>query len=293
MTIDAVVVTYESAPHLPACLTALAAAANIIVVDNASSDGSVSVAREFGALVVRNARNEGFAAAANRGARLGRSDLLLFLNPDAILDRIDLDRLVASLEPDRRLFAASPRLYYPDGTEQQAWWPFPSPGGTWSEALGLHRLYPPRLGPGGRVPFVVGTCMLTRRRYFEALDGFDERFWLYGEEADLCYRARERGWGARFVPDARAWHVGGASGHAIGELSFEHFQRGAEHFILKHHGRTALFLHRLGLLTGSVLRLPPLYASRGPTARPRLRRRQAMTARLATVLMRYPTRVTP
>jgi N-acetylglucosaminyl-diphospho-decaprenol L-rhamnosyltransferase len=292
VTVDVVVVTYESAGELAGCLTALPRQANAVVVDNASRDRSAELARELGALVVRNRRNRGFAAAANQGARLGRGDLVLFLNPDAVIRQPDLQRLVAVLEGDPRLFAVGPRLRRPDGSEQQAWWPFPSAGATWAEALGLRRLRPPRPEADGAVPFVVGACMLVRRRRFEALGGFDERFWLYGEEADLCYRAWRRGWRVAPVPDATARHVGGASGHHLGRLVFEHFQRGTEHFILKHHGGGALLAHRLGLLTGSLLRLP-LLAVAGRASAARIATRRAVAARLATVLLRHATRVAP
>jgi GT2 family glycosyltransferase len=293
VTLDVVVVAYESAGHLARCLTSLPAGTDVTVVDNASTDGSADLARRLGARVIRNVSNLGFAAAANQGARLGQGDLVLFLNPDAALDPAGLRRLVAAVERDTGVFAAGPRLRHPDGTEQRAWWPFPSAPATWIEALGLHRLRPARTGPEGAVPFVVGACLLARRRHFEALGGFDERFWLYGEEADLCYRAARRGWGVRYVPEAAAEHVGGASGHAIGPLAFEHFQRGTEHFILKHHGRPALLAHRLGLLTGSLLRLPLLYAGRPSATRGRMAVRRAATARLAAVLLHHPTRVTP
>ena len=293
MTLDVVVVTYESARHLTRCLAGLPAGADVVVVDNASADGSAELARTLGARVVRNPGNLGFAAAANQGARLGRGGLVLFLNPDAALDPASLERLVDAVEGDPSVFAAGPRLRHPDGSEQRAWWPFPSARATWIEALGLHRLRPVGTGPDGSVPFVVGACLLARRWHFETLGGFDERFWLYGEEADLCYRAARRGWTVRYVPEATAEHVGGASGHAIGSLAFEHFQRGTEHFVVKHHGRPALLAHRLGLLTGSLLRLPLLYAGRPTDTSARIAVRRAATARLAGVLLRHPTRVAP
>jgi N-acetylglucosaminyl-diphospho-decaprenol L-rhamnosyltransferase len=291
--LDVVVVTYESARHLPQCLAGLPAGADVVVVDNASRDDSADLAQYLGARVVRNPANLGFATAANQGARLGRHDLILFLNPDAAFDPASLERLAAAVEVDEGVFAAGPRLRRPGGGEQQAWWPFPSASATWIEALGLHRLRPAAPGPDGSVPFVVGACLLMRRRHFEGLGGFDERFWLYGEEADLCYRAAQRGWTVRYVPEVAAEHVGGASGHAIGSLAFEHFQRGTEHFILKHHGRLALLAHRLGLLTGSLLRLPLLYAGRRSAGTARIAVRRAAAARLAGVLFRHPTRVAP
>lgn len=293
MPIDVVIVTYQSERHLPGCLTSLQRDANVIVVDNASNDRSADLAAVLGAqVVVRNPENRGFAAAANQAARLGRGELILFLNPDATLAAEDLDRLVSTLDADPGLFAVGARLRHPDGTEQRAWWPFPSPVATWKEALGLHLVWPsssdhPRPG------FVVGACMLVRRHVFEALDGFDERFWLYGEEADLCRRAWGRGWRVRLAAEATAEHLGGASGEQVRGLAFEHFQRGVEHFMLKHHGHAALVAHRVGLLVGSVLRLPLLAGQPWSSATDRLHHRRAVARRLARVLVRHPARVTP
>ncbi|MGH9153752.1 MAG: glycosyltransferase family 2 protein, partial [Acidimicrobiales bacterium] len=174
----------------------------------------------------------------------------------------------------------------PDGAEQRAWWPFPSPAATWAEALGLHLLR--RRPEDGRRGFVVGACLLVRRAAFEAVGGFDERFWLYGEEADLCRRFWAAGWSVRHVPEAVATHVGGASGDGPGGVAFEHFQRGAEHYIAKHHGGAALVVHRLGLLVGSALRLPALALRPGD---PRIGRRWRMARRLARHLATHPTRV--
>src|SRR5207302_11031231 len=134
--------------------------------------------------VVRNTENRGFAAAANQGAALGDSGLILFLNPDAVLEHSDLDVLVRALD-DPNVGAAGPRLVHPDGSEQTPWWPFPSPTLAWREAFGLERLRPRRVRVDGSVDFVVGACLLVRRSAFDQLGGFDERFWLYGEEADL------------------------------------------------------------------------------------------------------------
>lgn len=285
LRLDVVIVTYRSAAHLPACLAALPAAAQVVVVDNASDDNSAAVAEAAGVHVVRNHENRGFAAAANQGAREGDGDLVLFLNPDAVVAARDIRLLCAAFTNDNRLGAAGPRLVAPTGGEQQAWWPLPSPGGTWVEALAAHRLLR-RQNP--RKGFVVGACLVVRRVAFDAMCGFDERFWLYGEETDLCRRLWDSGWKVRLVPEATATHVGGASGDGPGGVAFEHFQRGAELYIAKHNGATALVLHRIGLLVGSALRLPALVLL-GDEPRAATRRRVA--ARLARQLVTHPTRV--
>ena len=279
--LDVVVVSYESAPHLGACLRALPSAARLVVVDNASRDGSADLAAGLGAEVVRNEENHGYTAAANAGARRGDREYLLFLSPDATVDERSLAALGRVLGADDRLAAVAPRLVYEDGSEQRVAWPFPSPLGTWLEALGLHRVHEPRAG------FVVGTCLLVRRRMFEALGGFDERFWLYGEEADFARRAAERGWRVAAVEGAVARHAGGASAAAARGLVFEHFQRGAEHFIAKHHGRAGLVVHRIGLLVGSALRVAPL-ALAGDS---RAATRGAVASRLVRTLLTAPGRV--
>lgn len=283
---DIVIVTYRSAAHLAACLAPLPAEARVIVVENASGDDAPELAAAAGAHVIRNDANLGFGAAANQGAAVGSADLILFLNPDAVVARTDLELLVKTLEADPGLAAVGPRLVYPDGTEQQPWWPFPSAAGTWAEAFGVHRLR--RSAPRGDEPgFVVGACLLVRRAAFTAAGGFDRRFWLYGEEADLCRRFWDADWRVQLVPEATATHIGGASGASIAGLTFEHFQRGGEHFIAKHHGPGALVVHRLGLLSGSLLRLPAMAIRRNKNAG----YRWAVVRRLTRRLLTHPLTV--
>jgi N-acetylglucosaminyl-diphospho-decaprenol L-rhamnosyltransferase len=285
--VDVVVVSYESAASLPACLTALPASAGAVVIDNASRDAGADVAESLGATVVRNESNRGFAAAANQGARCGDAEYVLFLNPDAVLGERDLELLLDALERDPGAAAAGPRLLDARGHEQRSWWPFPSPGATWAEAFGLQRLR--QADPA--VGFAVGACLLVRRDAFEELGGFDERFWLYGEEADLCRRAWDAGQRVLRVPAATARHIGGASGASASALVFEHFNRGTEHFIAKHHGSNGLLVHRVGLLLGSIVRLVLLAPLRDAADRARRARRRAIALRVLRLLATQPTRV--
>jgi GT2 family glycosyltransferase len=284
--LDIVIVTYRSAAHLPACLAALPDDATVVVVENDSGDESPELAEAAGAKVVRNSTNRGFAAAANRGAQMGSGELVLFCNPDAVIEPDQLAMLVAALEHEPALAAVGPRLVSPSGVEQRPWWPFPSPLGTWAEAFGLHRVWR-RAAGNDEQGFIVGACLLARRAAFDEIGGFDERFWLYGEEVDLCRRMWDAGWRLRLVPEATAVHIGGASGETVSGLTFEHFQRGAELFIAKHHGRWGLLGHRLGLLVGSLLRLPVL-ALRGDG---RASYRRAVAGRLVEQLRTQPFEV--
>jgi GT2 family glycosyltransferase len=289
--LDVVIVTHESSASLAACLEVLPDRVVPIVADNASTDGSVELAERLGARVVRTGGNLGFAAAANRAAARGAAELVLFLNPDAAIAGEALARLADALAAEPANAVAGPRLVAAAGGDQRAWWPFPSPARTWLEAFGVHRLHPDRPGEDGSVAFVIGAAMLVRRAAFESVGGFDERFWLYGEEADLCRRLAGAGWRVLYVPEAVATHVGGASSTADPALVFEHFQRGTEHFVAKHHGRAGLVSHRLGLLVGSLVRLPLLAARSDPASRRDLATRRAVVRRLLHVLVTRPTQV--
>jgi glycosyltransferase involved in cell wall biosynthesis/GT2 family glycosyltransferase len=290
LSLDVVVVSYQSARHLDACLASVPVGATVTVVDNNSTDASAAVAASRGAVVVQNQENRGFAAAANQGARLGAADLLLFLNPDAVLCEDCAARLSAALAGDPSAAVAGPRLVTPSGEEQRAWWPFPSAARSWIEATGLH--HGRRSRASTYVPFVVGACFLVRRSVFEALGGFDEAFWLYGEEADFCRRARDAGWRVRYVPDAVACHAGGASREAAGIARVqEHFLLGTDRFIAKHAGRPALVSHRVALLAGSAARVAALVGRHhDPTA---ALRRQLVRRQLRVLLSRPTALVAP
>ncbi len=231
MNVDVVVVTYNSAKELPDLFTALDSAAPVTVVDNASSDDSAAVAEALGAHVIRGEVNAGFGAGCNRGALRGSADYLLFLNPDARIAPADLEQLVAAFDANPDFAIGSPQLYVTDGRPQRVVWPFPRALDSWAEALGIERLF-----PNWRADFVVGACLFVRRSAFEAVAGFDERIWLYGEETDLCRRVRDAGGTVAVVSEARATHIGGASGGTVRGLVREHFVRGGEHFVDKHDG---------------------------------------------------------
>ena len=223
--ISALVVSHDSAATLARCLASLGPLGGddleAIVVDTASGDGSPELV-ETGfpfARLVRLTTNVGFAAAANRAAAHARGDALLLLNPDAWLLDDALDRLAARLESDRHLAVVAPRLEYPDGRPQLGWAPDRGVFGEAAQKL-LNRLEgrPAAgrfaetvaravLGPG----WYTGACLLVRRRAFEAVGGFDERFVLYFEDADLGLRLRRAGWRVVREPAASVAHVRGGS----------------------------------------------------------------------------------
>jgi GT2 family glycosyltransferase len=203
----AIVVAHDSAEVLPACLAALAGQhVPAIVVDNASRDASAAVAEEAGAQVIRNARNEGYGRANNRGVRAAvTAEHVLIVNPDVILRPGAVDALLAAARawPDAGLLA--PRLVEPDGR-------------FFFQPRSL--LAPYLTNPGGRLalpqgdvcaPFLSGACLMMPRRLFLDLGGFDERIFLFYEDDDLCRRVAEAGRALIHVHAAGALHGRGRS----------------------------------------------------------------------------------
>ena len=286
--IDIVIVTFNSADHLPACLASIPDRTHVTVIDNASSDNSPDLAETMGCRVVRNHTNLGFARAVNQALALTAAPLVLLLNPDAVLMHDTLDHLRAALV-DPKVAIAGGRLLQEDGRDQQPWWPFPSAGGTWLEAFMLRRsTWKPNPNMTVRdVDFVVGACVLMRRDVVRQLGGFDERFWLYGEEADLCKRVQNAGFRVRFVPKAITRHVGGASSESLGISVSTHFARGTERFVLHHQGRVALLSHRVGALVGSALRIAAMRVT-GDRTSERFQIRRALARHLLTEIRRHP-----
>ena len=205
-SLAAVVVAHDSAAVLPDCLAALAREhVPAIVVDNASGDGSAAFAEAAGARVLRNARNEGYGRANDRGIREAASGLVLVVNPDVALRPGCADALVAAAEryPDAALLA--PRIVEPDG--RLFFQPRSLLASTLTNPTGRRRL------PDGDccAPFLSGACLLIRREAYLALGGFDPNIFLFYEDDDLCRRAADAGHALVHVHGAEALHRRGGS----------------------------------------------------------------------------------
>ena len=224
------IVSWNSAAHLAAAVKSVPSGVPVVVVDNASSDGSAEIARAAGARVVEADANLGFGPACNLAAKEGApSDTILFLNPDAALrdGEATLAALLAALDADPGVAAAAPRLTG-DGQEEFQLRRLPRLGAILREALLVDRLFPantgfrrdryldrPREGPFD-VEQPAGAAFLVRRADFEAVGGFDPAFapaWF--EDVDLCAKLLGRGRRIRYVPAAVATHVGGVTMDAL------------------------------------------------------------------------------
>lgn len=220
-SLSALIVNYNGGPMLAESIRRLLGADDglaleVIVADNGSTDGSLEALRDEPRVrILELGENLGFGAANNRAAATARSNRLLLLNSDAWPRPGALSSLLQKLNADPRLGLVAPRLVYPDGRHQFHWAPTTSVLG---EALQLvrnrfesfafnHRLH--RLRPG--TGWFSAACALVRRRAFESVGGFDEGFFLYFEDVDLCLRLRRGGWNLAEAPDATVVHVKGGS----------------------------------------------------------------------------------
>jgi GT2 family glycosyltransferase len=207
MTVSIVIVNWNAGPALGACLASLDPEVDVVVVDNASTDGSTAdaIATRPQTRVTRLEENVGFARGANAGAATCAADVVVFVNPDARVEAGAVDRLVACVGDDPRVGIAGGGLRDEDGS----WQPGRARFGVVAHLVldtGIGRL-PDRMR---RHPYLVdwvyGTFMAVRREVFEQLGGFDGSFFLYGEDLDLCHRATALGWRVLHVPGALATH---------------------------------------------------------------------------------------
>jgi GT2 family glycosyltransferase/glycosyltransferase involved in cell wall biosynthesis len=267
--VSVVIVSFNTRELLERCLEGVRAQEGVdlqvIVVDNASADGSSEMVRERFPEVelIQMGENAGFAKANNVAFDRCRGTYVLLLNSDAFLARGAISELVAAAERHYAAGAVGPRLLNTDGTLQRSAWPFPSPGRLALEAVGLHR--PLRriglledLGTWAHdeertVDFLIGACLLLRAEALAEAGGFDETFWLYGEEADLQRRLADRGWAVVLTPGAEATHVGSASS-SESTTRLKHFYSGQRRFLRKHGGPAAWPVAWLSLLVGALLR---------------------------------------
>jgi GT2 family glycosyltransferase len=222
--VSIILVNYNGGPIVLDCLASVQALLiqvpyEVIVVDNASVDGSADrIAQQFPQVqLVRSPQNRGFGAGNNMGAHWARGQYLFLLNTDTILTGDLLPSLVRLMEQDPGIGIVGPQLRNLDGSFQLS----TSPAlGIWGELQALqqqrqYRQQQPALSQQFEqqqpVDIVIGAALLIRQSLFEALGGFDERFFMYFEESDLCQRARERGWQIIYTPETSLIHLGGYS----------------------------------------------------------------------------------
>lgn len=279
-----IIVAYNSAAHLSKLLPSLPGPPEVyevIVVDNASSDMSAAVVREASrqVLLVEESENVGFARAVNLGCRLAQAEYILLLNPDTIVQQGAIEALLdfARANPAHGVYGG--RTVNAEGRfDPRSAWGLPSIWGLLCFATGLSTLFsgsrwfdPESIahwngyGPL-EVGFVSGGFLLVHRSVWERLGGLDERYFLYGEDADFGYRARKAGYRPVITPNAVIVHeVGGSSPTKGAKMVW--VQTGKATYIRQHWGPVRRRAGLLLLLGGVALRagLSRLGAHRGVT----------------------------
>ena len=224
--VDVVIVNFNTREHLRSCLDSIDrdSANSVMVVDSTSTDGSVDMLRsDYPWVTVISQPNRGFGAAANRALEKSDSDYLLLLNSDTVLGADSVRSLALYLDEHPAVAVVGPRLLNVDGSLQPSCYPFLTPINVvlvmtlinqfiGSVPVLRDRHLPTSAHASPRsVPWVKGAALAIRRTALKSVGGFDESYFMYSEELDLCYRLRAVGWDVHFTPSATVRHAGGAS----------------------------------------------------------------------------------
>jgi GT2 family glycosyltransferase len=238
-----VIVSFNAREDLARCLASLhdappAAAHEIVVVDNASSDGSADAARgSTGVRVIDAGANLGFSRANNIGIRAGHGDLILLLNSDTVVPRGAIDRLIEELNRSPDVAVVGPRLVDGSGHAELSFGAMIGPLNElrqqWRARGDVEGLTRQRHFPD----WVSGACLLVRRADAEAVGLLDERYFMYTEDVDFCAAIRARGRRILFAPEVEIVHLRGRSAVSAPEATARGYRRSQRAFYEKHHPR--------------------------------------------------------
>lgn len=237
----------------------------VIVVDNASTDGSTDMVRERFPMVrlVENPGNPGFAGANNQAIALSRGRYLLLLNPDTVVQPGALDALVVFLDETPAAGAAGSMLLNPDGTLQPSCHPAPTLSRELWRLFHLDELHPMALyrmehwaaDIPQQVDTVQGASLIVRRAVVDRIGVLDDSYFMYSEEVDWCLRIRRAGWDIYWVPESKVFHYGGQSTRQVRTAMFLQLYRAKVQYFRKHFGAFHGLLYKGELLLASVARL--------------------------------------
>jgi GT2 family glycosyltransferase len=249
--VSAVVVSYNTRDLLRVCLTSLRAVTlplETIVVDNASADGSADAVRAgfLEARLISNGENLGFAKANNLGIRVAHAPYVLVLNSDAQVRPGAVETLARLLDARPEVAIVGPRTVSPDGTIQVSFGPDLTPWNEWRQrrlVQGVKAGRPDAVRAAEAAAarehepaWVSGSCFLARRAVLDKLSGFDEGFFLYEEDVDLCVRVRRAGHRVLFTPAAEVVHHLGRSMETARDRARLEYRRSHLRYYQKHNG---------------------------------------------------------
>lgn len=234
----------------------------VIVVDNASADGSAAAVREHfpQAHLVENEFNRGFAAANNQAIAVAQGRYLLLLNPDTVVVEGAIPELVRFMDRFPRCGLATAKLLNPDGSQQHSAFKFPTLWMTFLDFFPLHgRLLQSKLNGrysarDYRRPFEIdhplGACMIVRREVVDRVGGLSEDYFMYCEEIDWCFRIKRDNWRIYCVPSAEVYHLGGQSTRQVADRMYVELFRSRLTLFRKHYGPFYRVMSKLIIAAG-------------------------------------------
>jgi GT2 family glycosyltransferase len=309
-----VIVSWNTSELLARCLESLATrppgaqgsaragdvdrpAIEVLVVDNASHDGSADLVRERFPWVrlIANDANLGFAAGCNQAIRAAGGRFVLLLNPDAAVETAALAVLLSFMEAHPEAGAAGPMIVDAGGALQASCSPAPTlRRELWRlfhlDAIRPYAVYRMQAWATDRpreVDVAQGACLILRRTALDRVGLLDERFFIYSEEVDLCWRMRRQGWRVYWVPGARVMHLGGQSTRQVAAAMFLRLYQGKILYFRKHGGAPSARLYKLILSAAALGRLAvsPLAWLESP---PRRARHRALASQYGRLLRALP-----
>jgi GT2 family glycosyltransferase len=252
LRVSALIVNYNSGVHAVECIASLlrqtAVELDIIVVDNASRDDSVDILRTtFGERItlIESRENLGFGRANNLAAASAHGDILLLINPDAVLlEETAVATLADFLSENLRIGIVGPQIHEPSKRK------YVLPRRRYPSESRLKHTSKLKALPG-EYAWILGACMMLRKPVYDQLGGFDPDYFLYGEDIDICLRARLAGYSIAYCPSAKITHIGGASEQSSPTLEkFLRKKRGFFLFCKKHYdARDVTHIARMSLMT--------------------------------------------
>ncbi len=283
MDLSICIVNWNGGEFLRSCLDTLYGGMGdtdfeVIIVDNGSTDGSAAEAGRLfpEAMVVEHGRNDGFAAANNIAIDRSTGRYLLFLNPDTVVEPGSFERMIAFLDGEVSAGALGCTLYHPvTGAVESSARTYPDLLPLFWNLVNLDRLFPSSsffgryrmshrsMDERREVDWVTGACMMVRREAVEAVGGFDDGFFMYCEDIDICYRIKADGWKIFYIPEARIGHYRGRSSERLkregeGALSVwgaRQYTKSMLRFYRKHYGHLRTAALRAVLVITSALKV--------------------------------------
>ncbi|MBL7141888.1 glycosyltransferase family 2 protein [Patescibacteria group bacterium] len=256
MDFSIIIVSYNTKDFLRKCLFSVSQQlidlSKVIVVDNYSADRTSAMIKKDFPLVrlIINKKNVGFAAACNQGAKIAQAEILFFLNPDTLIQENIFPKIIKAFARDSKVGIVAPRLVLPDGLPQP--WAYGEEQGLWrlvkNKFCPVSTQSPGNQSPSTQVPkypaWVSGAALFIRRDVFKKVGGFDENFFMYFEDRDLCWRVRSAGCKIAVLLDTKVVHFGGRSLTANRSRKRLYYQS-QNYYWRKHYGLFKALLMRL------------------------------------------------